>query len=142
MKVSIKREIQFEASHRLLGYNGKCSNIHGHNYKVWVYFKSTTDTLNDLGMVIDFNDIKSGIGKWIDDNWDHALIYYGLDEEVEHLFAFTNFKRFAMTSNPTAENMAIHLLQVGQILYKNQSVEMLRVEVFENDKSVAIVELN
>jgi 6-pyruvoyltetrahydropterin/6-carboxytetrahydropterin synthase len=141
MKISVKREIQFEASHRLLNYGGKCSNIHGHNYKVWIYFRSTTDPLDSLGMVIDFNDIKNRIGAWVDENWDHSLIYHNQDIEIKEMLNNTTFKRFEMTSNPTAENMAIHLLYVGKRMYNSTSLEMFKVEVFENDKSVAIAEL-
>jgi len=138
MKVSIKREIRFEASHRLLNYQGKCNNIHGHNYFVWVYFRNKKDELDSLGMVIDFNDVKKGIGQWIDDNWDHALI---LNEDDNELVGFlpVTFKQYVMKGNPTAENMAIFLLTLGKELYKDD-VELFKVEVFENDKSVAIAE--
>lgn len=142
MQVSVKKEIQFEYAHRLYQYDGKCQNIHGHNQKVWVYFRSLTDPVDSLGMVIDFNDIKKSIGQWIDDNWDHGILYHKDDTEIKSMLENTSFKRFEMSYNPTAENMAIYLLlTVCPVLYKDNSVEVYKVEVFENDKSCAIAEL-
>ena len=159
MQVSVKKELAFEYAHRLLDYNGKCSNIHGHNQKVWVYFErvlnqhsAPSEVVNDLGMVIDFNDIKSGIGKWIDDNWDHALILHMADKENIDRFSDGKNKMFLMPYNPTAENMARYLLDVvGPALYdapfnrpaegEAYGVQLYKVEVFENDKSAAVAKL-
>ena len=144
MQISVKKELEFEYAHRLLNYDGKCCNIHGHNQKVWVYFRSTNQEfpLDSLGMVIDFNDIKKGIGKWLDDNWDHGLILHQDDQENIDRFSDGKNKMFLMPYNPTAENMAIYLLgTIAPSIYKDKSVEMYKVEVYENDKSVAIAEL-
>ena len=142
MKIYIKKEIEFEASHRLYKYEGKCFNFHGHNYKVWVYFRNKKEELDHLGMVIDFGDIKKGIGKWIDENWDHAMILNDNDEEAKAKFYDGKFRCYNMPYNPTAENMAIYLLgTVAAQLYKDTDIEMFKIEVFENDKSVAIAEL-
>jgi 6-pyruvoyltetrahydropterin/6-carboxytetrahydropterin synthase len=141
MQVYIKKELHFEYAHRLFCYQGKCNNIHGHNQKVWVYFRSTQDKLNDLGMVVDFGDIKNGIGKWIDDNWDHALILNEKDTELVNYLPL-HFKQYVMPYNPTAENMAIYLLgTIAPEIYKDSDIEMFKVEVFENDSSVAIAEV-
>ncbi|MBQ3205896.1 MAG: 6-carboxytetrahydropterin synthase [Peptococcaceae bacterium] len=56
----LKNEIQFDTAHYLSGYEGKCSNIHGHRYRLVVEFAS--DTLQESGqcrgMVADFSDVK------------------------------------------------------------------------------------
>lgn len=142
MQVSVKKELRFEYAHRLLGHKSKCQNCHGHNARVWVYFRSKTGlSLDELGMVIDFNDIKQGIGQWIDDNLDHALILHRGDEELTKKFVGTQFKTYLMDANPTAENMAIMLLNVAAGIYKDQYIEMYKVEVFENDFSAAVAKL-
>ena len=38
----VKSQIEFDMAHYLSGYNGKCSNIHGHRYKLIVSVKSET----------------------------------------------------------------------------------------------------
>jgi 6-pyruvoyltetrahydropterin/6-carboxytetrahydropterin synthase len=144
MQVSIKKQLDFEYAHRLYQYDGKCCNIHGHNQQVWVYFRSMNKEypLDSLGMVIDFNAIKKGIGQWIDDNWDHGTLYHKDDEEIKGMFQNKSFKTYEMPYNPTAENMAIYLLgTIAPSLYKDTGVEMYKIEVFENNKSVAIAEL-
>ena len=57
----VKSQIEFDMAHYLSGYNGKCSNLHGHRYKLIVSIKS--ETLHQegqlKGMVDDFGNIKS-----------------------------------------------------------------------------------
>jgi len=48
-------ENSFASAHQLRGYKGKCENIHGHNWKVEVNIKGSK--LNDIGLLIDFQDI-------------------------------------------------------------------------------------
>ena len=38
----VKSQIEFDMAHYLSGYDGKCSNIHGHRYKLIVSVKSET----------------------------------------------------------------------------------------------------
>jgi 6-pyruvoyltetrahydropterin/6-carboxytetrahydropterin synthase len=48
---------EFDAAHRLPGYNGKCSRIHGHTYKVEVVLEGPVN--ENSGFVIDFFELKS-----------------------------------------------------------------------------------
>ena len=41
----------FAAAHFLQDYNGKCENLHGHNYKVYAHVKG--NQLNEGGMLLD-----------------------------------------------------------------------------------------
>ena len=34
--IRITKQFNFETAHALYGYDGKCKNIHGHNYKLSV----------------------------------------------------------------------------------------------------------
>jgi len=144
MQVSVKKELRFEYAHRLFNYVGKCHNIHGHNEIVWVYFRRTDFFLNDIDMVIDFNDIKSGIGKWIDDNWDHSILLNKEDKKTIRAMEKLQMKLYIMSGNPTAELIAHYLLHiVGPKYYSKtlNNLELYKVEVFENDFSVAVAEL-
>ena len=77
------KKLEISAAHRLnLSYESKCTNLHGHNWKVTVYLKS--ETLNSDGMIMDFSEIK----RKIEGRFDHKV----LNDEIDF--------------NPTAENLA------------------------------------
>jgi len=81
-------DTEFAAAHRLREYEGDCENLHGHNWKVRVALQA--ETLNPLGMVVDFREIKSILSSILDE-FDHAFL-----NELE---------RFEKV-NPTTENIA------------------------------------
>ncbi|HYS93257.1 MAG TPA: 6-pyruvoyl tetrahydropterin synthase family protein [Candidatus Acidoferrales bacterium] len=62
----------FEAAHRIVGHPGKCAWLHGHTYQLEVTVSSAT--LNPLGMVMDFDDLRDVVRKAILDLWDHATL--------------------------------------------------------------------
>lgn len=99
----VTREIDFCYGHRLLNYEGKCKNLHGHNGRAIITLES--ETLDDRGMVIDFSDIKKVVSKWIDDNLDHRMILQHADPVVPILREM-NEPMFLVDTNPTAENIA------------------------------------
>ncbi len=65
------RRIQFCCGHRVHRHEGKCANLHGHNY---VLFVTAQGSLDSVGRVIDFSVLKERIGGWIDQNWDHGFV--------------------------------------------------------------------
>ena len=71
----LKSEIQFDMAHYLSGYTGKCSNIHGHRYRLIAKLKS--ETLHPdgqlRGMVDDFSNFKNAL-KEIEEVFDHKLV--------------------------------------------------------------------
>ena len=62
----------FDAAHRIAGHPGKCAWLHGHTYRLEVTVSSPT--LNGLGMVMDFDDLRDVVGKAVLDLWDHATL--------------------------------------------------------------------
>ena len=76
----IRIEFTFDSGHRLLDYNGKCAYPHGHTYRTEVFIES--QSLNDLGLVYDFADLKDKIKTWVDENWDHAFLVNSQDSEL------------------------------------------------------------
>lgn len=78
-----KKELEISAAHRLnLDYPSPCARLHGHNWKIHVWCKS--ETLDQNGMVIDFQKIKA----IVKDQLDHR--------NLNEILPF----------NPTAENIA------------------------------------
>ena len=65
-KIRITKQFNFETAHALYGYDGKCKNVHGHSYKLFVTVIGTPiEDTNDvkLGMVIDFGDLKKNCNR-------------------------------------------------------------------------------
>ena len=80
------KTLEISAAHKLnLNYESKCTNLHGHNWKITVYLRS--ETLNENGMIMDFTHIK----REISDLLDHKVINDVVD------------------FNPTAENLAKYI---------------------------------
>jgi 6-pyruvoyltetrahydropterin/6-carboxytetrahydropterin synthase len=106
----VTREIDFCYGHRLLDYDGKCKHLHGHNGKALITLNAAS--LDKLGMVIDFADIKRVIQKWIDDKLDHRMILRRDDPVVETLREMGE-PLVLIDDNPTAENIAKMIAQYG-----------------------------
>ena len=49
-------EQTFAAGHALRNYQGKCENVHGHNYRVQVTLEG--EELDAIGLLVDFVDVK------------------------------------------------------------------------------------
>lgn len=103
------RKFAFDAAHRILGYQGKCHKLHGHRYELEITF--TAKTQDDLGILFDFAIMKEIFGKWIDDNFDHNAILAQGDKELgDFITKTTKQKIYYIEQNPTAENIAKHLM--------------------------------
>lgn len=100
-------------AHRLQNHEGKCKNIHGHNYKVEIAFQRKAEhTLNDDGMVIDFGTIKQHVVSAFMYCYDHALFLERTDPYNTKLYAPVHdvINIVDMDVPPTAENMACMFL--------------------------------
>jgi 6-pyruvoyltetrahydropterin/6-carboxytetrahydropterin synthase len=62
----------FDAAHRIVGHPGKCAWLHGHTYHLELTVSS--EALDPLGMVMDFDDLRELVGKTILERWDHATL--------------------------------------------------------------------
>lgn len=112
-KLRITKEFRFEGAHALMNYNGKCKNIHGHSYILYVTVvgEAKTDPNGpDNGMVIDFKLLKDIVNKNVIDKFDHALVLEEgsplsneLSTEYPNVY-LTNFR-------PTTENLICFFAQ-------------------------------
>jgi 6-pyruvoyltetrahydropterin/6-carboxytetrahydropterin synthase len=137
------RRIQFCAGHRVVGHEGKCRHPHGHNYVV--FFHAEADGLDDLGRVIDFSALKSRLGGWIEEHWDHGFVVASFDLAMGALLhefrdCEGSVKMSVLPSNPTAENMADYLLRVvGPQELHGTGVRLVRVVLWETENCYADV---
>ena len=95
--------------HRVCEHESKCKYLHGHNYRV--HFHCEAPTLDRIGRVIDFSVIKSTLCAWIEDNWDHRFLLWEQDPLAPSLVAVDSTV-VLLPFNPTAENVAMHLVDV------------------------------
>src|SRR5262245_1237278 len=129
--ITCTRRLTFEAGHRVYGHESKCANVHGHSYKAEI---EASAELDQLGRVIDFSVLKERIGGWLDSNLDHAFIAWGNDPLVDQL---PQTKLYVMPTNPTAENIAGHLLDVCPVLLEGTGVTVTRVVIHETENCKA-----
>jgi 6-pyruvoyltetrahydropterin/6-carboxytetrahydropterin synthase len=109
MIITAQRYHDISCGHRVVGHEGKCRHLHGHNYRI--HFKCRADQLDSIGRVIDFGVIKSALCMWLEDAWDHRMLIWEQDpllEKLKHLDPSV----VAVPFNPTAENIAAHLVNV------------------------------
>lgn len=110
--IRLTKEFSFESAHALWGYDGKCREIHGHSYRLFVTIKGEpiSDEQNPkLGMVMDFGELKSIVAREITDRLDHSFVMRRT-EQAEALAEamgsqFTNV--VLVDYQPTCENMLI-----------------------------------
>ncbi|MDY6915788.1 MAG: 6-carboxytetrahydropterin synthase QueD [Candidatus Cloacimonadota bacterium] len=107
----------FSAAHKLVGYNGPCRNIHGHNWKVRVGILCKDS--DKIGLTIDFGIVKKELTK-IMDKLDHTML-----NELEY---------FA-ESNPTSENISKFIFKQISKAINNENCQVADVEVWESEKS-------
>lgn len=136
--ITCTRRFQFCAGHRVMGHENKCAHLHGHNYVV--HISAAASALDTVGRVIDFAALKLRIGRWIDENWDHGFILNAADvDAIQAIQAFipaegATQKLFTMTINPTAENIARHLLEeVCPVILAGTGVTAVSVDVEETE---------
>lgn len=132
----LKTEASFDSAHFLAGYVGKCSNIHGHRWKIVLEVKSEElkEDIQHKGMYVDFGKLKKDL-RGIADSMDHALIIEknSLKETTLDALKSENFKIIELDFRPTAENMAKYFF--GRI--KELGYNMKAVTVYETPANSA-----
>ena len=111
-------EHTFAAGHALRNYNGKCENIHGHNYRVQVAIEG--HEVDENGLLFDFADLKKRLR--------------ATTEYLDHQF-INDLKPFDEI-NPSAENIAKFIFD--DIQKGLSAAEISYVKVWETPTSFAI----
>jgi len=140
-KIRITKQFNFEAGHALYGYDGKCKNLHGHSYKLFVTVigEPIKDANNvKFGMVIDFGDLKKIVNEEIVDVFDHATVF---NKNSPHLELAKELKKrehhvILVDYQPTTEMMVIDF--AAKI--KNrlpQEIQLHSIKLQETDSTFA-----
>jgi len=141
MKIRITKHFDFETAHALYGYDGKCKNIHGHSYQLYVTVIG--EPINDAnhvknGMVLDFGDLKKIVKSEIVDVFDHATV---LNQNSPHRDLAERIrpdspKVLLVGYQPTSENMIVDF--ANKIINKlPNSVKLHSLKLYETNNSYA-----
>lgn len=124
----IVRKETFATAHRLcvnewsdeknLEVYSKCTNNHGHNYKLYVTIKSEVDPVS--GMVMNFSEVKRIIRENVVNKLDHKL----MNDDVEE------FKNMC----PTTENVAYVIWE----WLKPDIPDLVEVKIEETENNTVI----
>ena len=105
-------ETMLSAAHLMRNYEGACSRLHGHNWKIKV--EVSADKLNEAGMTIDFKDLED-ISNQVISKFDHQY--------------FNEIAPFDKI-NPTAENLARYFYrEIAKLLPEN--IKMSKISLWE-----------
>ena len=134
--VQVTKSATFEMAHALDTSMGKCANIHGHSYKLWITIGGTIDKENNKNVVIDFRTLKELIYSTIIEKYDHSFVLFknkkneALKQHLESL-GFQNI--ILLPFQPTTENLTQHFVScLQEVLPPDITLEKLRLQETEN----------
>ena len=106
MILTLYTEEYFNSAHLLEGYDGKCSQIHGHTWKISVWIKGDENKKNKIGILWDFNNLNKLVNKL-----DHKYL------------------NDVMKKNPTVENITIYIYNI----FKNEHPDLdFKIRIYES----------
>jgi len=136
---TLKSEIGMDIAHYLVGYDGKCKNMHGHRYRVIV--KVSADQLHQegqlRGMVDDFGHIKAAL-RTVSDYFDHKLLLED-SEEGRKIAAFFKENEFGfevvmVPYRTTVEEMSRDIYR----RIKGMGINITEIEMYETPTNSCI----
>ena len=137
--IRITKIFTFETAHVLYNYDGKCKNMHGHSYKLFVTVKG--NPINDLdnvknGMVVDFGDIKKIVKEEVVDVWDHAVLVNGAspNKNLGQKLEYEGHKVIFCDYQPTCENMLYDIAAKIKNKLPN-TIELAYLKLHETENS-------
>lgn len=117
--ISVTKIFTFAAAHHLPNYNGKCKNVHGHNFKLFVTVKLRRDHVGfPEGMIVDFAELKSLVKDNVIDIIDHTNLNDRLDV-------------------PTAENLIILIKSELDFVFDSEPFYLSKLQLWESEDSFA-----
>jgi 6-pyruvoyltetrahydropterin/6-carboxytetrahydropterin synthase len=115
----ITTEETFAAAHYIEGYQGNCSKLHGHNWRVRVTLRA--DKPEPIGLTYDFRKLRAVL-KDVIAVLDHSVL---------------NELPIFRSMNPTAETIAGWCFEELSGRIMERGVVVSRVEIWESDRSCA-----
>ena len=151
--LTVHRFHDISCGHRVVGHEGKCRFLHGHNYRI-TFTATAEHGLDTVGRVVDFSVLKSRLCIWLEEQWDHKMLlwekdplYYPLVRAIDDSDStggeYAGDQLVRVPFNPTAENMANHLLRVvAPDVMRGTGAHVIAVRVDETRKCAAVADFN
>ena len=133
-KIRITKQFSFETGHALYGHDGKCKNIHGHSYRLYVtVFGSpiADDSSPKCGMIMDFSDLKKIVKEEIVNQFDHATVF---NKKTPHVELARDLKKrghkiVLVDFQPTTEMLVTNFAEkIKTLLPDNIKLHSLRLQ--------------
>ena len=144
MILRLTKQFSFEMAHALPAYDGKCRNIHGHSYKLFVTVEGMplqqAGTTQD-GMVLDFSRLKALVTERVVTPFDHALVLPGEDgtngEQSIEIQGYPYGAKLVMLDfQPTTENLLMHFSRLLEDAMP-EGVRLYSLKLYETESSCA-----
>ncbi len=133
----LKTEQTFDSAHFLAGYDGKCRNLHGHEWRVIIEIQAE-DLVSDgqaRDMIEDFGTLKQDL-KLETDVFDHGLIIEkgSLRPGTMQALRDEQFKIIELPYRPTAERLARYFFEQ----MTKRGYQVIKSTVYETPKNCAV----
>ena len=138
--IHLTKIFRFEAAHALMGYDGRCRNIHGHSYEMRVTIKGNPimdDNSPKNGMVMDFGDLKRIVNEEIIDHYDHAfIINHNMPKDFIDEVKLNYERIIVLPYQPTTELM---LIDFSKKIKKRlpEGIQLVKIFLKETEGSYA-----
>lgn len=148
--MKISKCFSFDAAHVLPNHKGKCSNVHGHTYRLEVsvgVVRPPEWGPESEGMVLDFGDLKAAVHQAFLDEWDHSFLVRD-EQEAAGISGWKPYTKVAVLGvASTAENLAALATErlwsaLGGIYGKAADPLFVQVRVWETPDSSAETDLS
>jgi 6-pyruvoyltetrahydropterin/6-carboxytetrahydropterin synthase len=119
----IGKRFTFEAAHHLPNHGGKCKNLHGHRYELFVEIEGpcinkSFDNREEEGMVMDYVNFSNIIKEEILDLLDHCDLNVRLP-------------------NPTCENLLGLFIKILQVKFSTGPIRLKSIVLKETENTWA-----
>jgi 6-pyruvoyltetrahydropterin/6-carboxytetrahydropterin synthase len=121
-EVTIKSH--FSGAHFLREYQGRCENLHGHNWTVEVTLQG--EQLSEIGMLYDFKELKKILHEIIDE-LDHSLLndhpeFQKINPSAESIarFIYNRLAKVITTPLVTVKQVCVHESENSYAVYRKQ----------------------
>ena len=131
--MKIAKEFRWEMGHRLQHHKGKCSNLHGHSYKLIVEFKGG---INQDGMVLDYFDVKKIIAPIVD-KLDHSVVISKNDRDLIEAVKELGSEYVIIDYESTAENLWHYFIDRIKEADLPGNITEFKVKVMETENTYA-----
>ncbi len=133
----LETEASMDAAHFLMGYEGKCKNLHGHRWRVLVKVKGEAllEDQQNRGMVVDFGKLKEDLKEEVD-YFDHSFIMEkgSLKDNTVNALLEEDFLIRTVEFRPTAENFAKYFYEK----MKQRGYMVKEATVYETPNNCAV----